>query len=83
MDLRVPQRFLNPSPNSAMLAPHPSFFLGHLTSQNCSQLTQQHLQVGKEKSEVGPVTFKSNIMHTKEGLGSVFCARGEKAEGAH
>lgn len=83
MDLRVPQRFLYPGPDSAMLAPHPPFFLGHLTSQNCSQLTQQHLQVGKEKSEVGPVTSRSSIMYTKEGVGSLFCVEGEKAEGAH
>lgn len=70
MDLRVTQRFFHPGPNSAMLAPHPPFFLGHLTSQNCSQLTQQHLQVGKEKFEVRPVTFKSSIMSTGEGVGS-------------
>lgn len=57
MDLRVTQRFLHPGPDSAMLAPHPPFFLGHLTSQNCSQLTQQHLQVGKKNFEVGPVTL--------------------------
>lgn len=49
MDLRVTQRFLHPGLDSAMLAPRPPFFLGPLASQNCSQLTQQHLQVGKEK----------------------------------
>lgn len=83
MDLRVTQRFLHPGPDSAMLAPHPPFFLGQLTSQNCSQLTQHRLQVGREKFEVGPVTLKSNIMYTGEGVGSLFCVWGEKAEGAH
>ncbi|XP_056886405.1 histone deacetylase 7-like isoform X4 [Takifugu flavidus] len=48
MDLRVTQRFLQPGPDSAMLAPHPPFFLGPLTSQNCSQLTQQQLQYNVE-----------------------------------
>lgn len=78
MDLRVTQRFLHPGSDSAMLAPHPPFFLGHLTSQNCSQLTQQHLQVGKKKFEVGPVTLKSNIMYTGEGVGSLFCEKRQK-----
>lgn len=55
MDLRVTQRFLNPGPDSAMLAPPPPFYLGHLTSQNCSQLTQQHLQVGKETFQSEPM----------------------------
>lgn len=47
MDLRVTQRFLHPGPDSAMLAPHPPFFLGPLTSQHCSKFPQPHLQVGK------------------------------------
>nr|CBN80913.1 Histone deacetylase 4 [Dicentrarchus labrax] len=44
MDLSVTQRLLHPGPDSAMLAPHPPFFLGPLTSQHCSQFSQQHLQ---------------------------------------
>lgn len=75
MDLSVTQRFLQPRPDSAMLAPRPPFFLGPLTSQNCSQLTQQHLQVGKEKREVGPVNLKSNITCTGREWGVCFVWR--------
>lgn len=82
MDLRVTQRFLQPGPDSAMLAPRPPFFLGPLTSQNCSQLTQQQLQVGKEKREVGPVNLKSNITCTGEGVGSLLCVE-EKRQTEH
>lgn len=84
MDLSVTQRFLQPRPDSAMLAPRPPFFLGPLTSQNCSQLTQQHLQVGKEKREVEPVNLKSSIMCTEGGgVGEFVLCGGEKADGAH
>ncbi|KAM3622116.1 uncharacterized protein V6R79_020506 [Siganus canaliculatus] len=48
MDLSVTQRFLHPGPDSAMLARHPPFFLGPLTSQHCSQFSQQHLQYNVE-----------------------------------
>lgn len=48
MDLSVTQRLLHPVLDSAMLAPHPPFFLGPLTSQHCSQFSQQHLQVSPE-----------------------------------
>ncbi|XP_044036401.1 histone deacetylase 7-like isoform X2 [Siniperca chuatsi] len=48
MDLSVTQRLLHPGPDSAMLAPRPPFFLGHLTSQHCSQFSQQHLQYNIE-----------------------------------
>ncbi|XP_069366220.1 histone deacetylase 7-like isoform X2 [Paralichthys olivaceus] len=44
MDLRVTQRLLHPVPDPAMLAPRPPFYLGHLTAQHCSQISQQHLQ---------------------------------------
>lgn len=43
MDLRVTQSFSHPDP--AMLAPRPPFFLGPLTSQHCSQFSQQQLQL--------------------------------------
>lgn len=47
MDLSVTQRLLHPGPDLAMLASHPPLFLGHFTSQHCSQFSQQqHLQVG-------------------------------------
>ncbi|XP_059186111.1 histone deacetylase 7-like [Centropristis striata] len=49
MDLSVTQRFLHPGLDSAMLAPHPPFFLGPLTSQHCSQFSQQHLQYNTEQ----------------------------------
>ncbi|CAJ1051609.1 histone deacetylase 7-like isoform X1 [Xyrichtys novacula] len=45
MDLSVTQRLLLPGSESAMLAPQPPFFLGPLTSQHCTQFSQQHLQV--------------------------------------
>ncbi|XP_029288158.1 histone deacetylase 7-like isoform X2 [Cottoperca gobio] len=48
MDLSVTQRLLHPGLDSAMLAPHPPFFLGPLTSQHCSQFSQQHLQYNME-----------------------------------
>ncbi|XP_041810598.1 histone deacetylase 7-like isoform X2 [Chelmon rostratus] len=48
MDLSVTQRFLHRSPDSAMLAPRPPFFLGPLTSQHCSKFSQQHLQLNIE-----------------------------------
>ncbi|KAI3370279.1 hypothetical protein L3Q82_025056 [Scortum barcoo] len=52
MDLSVTQRFLHPGPDSAMLAPHPPLFLGPLTSQHCSQFTQQHLQYNIEQRQM-------------------------------
>lgn len=45
MDLSVSQRLVHPGPDSAMLTPHPAFFLGHLSSQHCSQFSQQHVEV--------------------------------------
>ncbi|XP_038551857.1 histone deacetylase 7-like isoform X2 [Micropterus salmoides] len=59
MDLSVSQRLLHPSQDSAMLAPRPPFFLGHLTSQHCSQFSQQHLQYKIEQ--------KQNEMEGKSG----------------
>ncbi|XP_053172121.1 histone deacetylase 7-like [Scomber japonicus] len=51
MDLSVTQRLVHPGPDSAMLAPHPPFFLGHLSSQHCSQFSQQHLQYNIEQRQ--------------------------------
>ncbi|KAM9409626.1 histone deacetylase 7-like isoform 2-T4 [Pholidichthys leucotaenia] len=44
MDLSVTHTLLHPGPNSDMLAPHTPFFLGPITTQHCSQFSQQHLQ---------------------------------------
>ncbi|XP_030276798.1 histone deacetylase 7-like isoform X2 [Sparus aurata] len=52
MDLSVTQRFLHPGADSAMLAPRPPFFVGPLTSQHCSQFSQQHLQYNIEQREM-------------------------------
>ncbi|XP_042261877.1 histone deacetylase 7-like isoform X1 [Thunnus albacares] len=49
MDLSV--RLVHPGPDSAMLAPHPPFFLGPLSSQHCSQFSQQHLQYNIEQRQ--------------------------------
>ncbi|XP_031700459.1 histone deacetylase 7-like isoform X4 [Anarrhichthys ocellatus] len=51
MDLSVTQRLLHPGLDSAMLAPRPPFFLGPLTSQHCSQFSQQHLQYNIEQRQ--------------------------------
>uniref|UniRef100_UPI0037E83FF1 histone deacetylase 7-like isoform X1 n=2 Tax=Semicossyphus pulcher TaxID=241346 RepID=UPI0037E83FF1 len=51
MDLSVTQRLLHSSPDSAMLAPQPPFFLGPLTSQHCPQFSQQHLQYNIEQRQ--------------------------------
>ncbi|XP_061583704.1 histone deacetylase 7-like isoform X2 [Cololabis saira] len=48
MDLSVTRRS---GPDSEMLAPQPPFFLGPLTTQHCSQFTQQHLQYNTEKRQ--------------------------------
>ncbi|XP_031180001.1 histone deacetylase 7-like [Sander lucioperca] len=52
MDLSVTQRLLHPGLDSAMLAPGPPFFLGPLTSQHCSQFSQQHLQYNIEQRQM-------------------------------
>ncbi|XP_042357205.1 histone deacetylase 7-like isoform X2 [Plectropomus leopardus] len=52
MDLSVTQRLLHPGLDTAMLAPHPPFFLGPLTSQHCSQFSQQHLPYNIEQREM-------------------------------
>ncbi|XP_014323876.1 histone deacetylase 7-like [Xiphophorus maculatus] len=49
MDLTVTHRLLHPRPDSAMLAPQPSFYLEHLTAQHCSQFSQHHLQYNTEQ----------------------------------
>ncbi|XP_072238633.1 histone deacetylase 7-like isoform X2 [Leuresthes tenuis] len=51
MDLSVTHRLLHPGPDSAMLSPHPPFFLGSLTTQHCSQFSQQHLQYNTEQRQ--------------------------------
>ncbi|XP_039972002.1 histone deacetylase 7-like isoform X2 [Xiphias gladius] len=51
MDLSVTQRLLHPGPDSAMLAPRPPFFLGPLTTQHCSQFSQQRLQYTIEQTQ--------------------------------
>ncbi|XP_047188532.1 histone deacetylase 7 isoform X2 [Scophthalmus maximus] len=51
MDLSVTQRLLHPGPDSAMLPPHPPFFLGPLTTQHCSQFSQQRLQYNIEQRQ--------------------------------
>ncbi|XP_047438243.1 histone deacetylase 7-like isoform X2 [Mugil cephalus] len=51
MDLSVTHRLLPPGPDSAMLAPHPPFYLGHLTPQHCSQFSQPHLQYNIESRQ--------------------------------
>ncbi|TMS18955.1 Histone deacetylase 7 [Larimichthys crocea] len=51
MDLSVTQRFLHPSQDSAMLAPHPPFFLGPLTPQHCSQFSQYNSEHRKREME--------------------------------
>ncbi|XP_041836976.1 histone deacetylase 7-like [Melanotaenia boesemani] len=51
MDLSVTHRLLHSGPDSAMLAPHPPFFLGPLTTQHCSQFSQQHLQYNTEQRQ--------------------------------
>ncbi|XP_026162146.1 histone deacetylase 7-like isoform X2 [Mastacembelus armatus] len=48
MDLSVTQRLLHPGPDLAMLAPHPHFFL---TTQHCSQFSQQDLQYNIEQRQ--------------------------------
>lgn len=53
MDLSVTQRLLHPGPDLAMLASHPPLFLGHFTSQHCSQFSQQqHLQYNIDQREM-------------------------------
>lgn len=42
MDLRT-QRLVRPEPDSVMLAPHHSLFLGAFSAQHCSQDSQKHL----------------------------------------
>ncbi|MEQ2266328.1 hypothetical protein XENORESO_020175 [Xenotaenia resolanae] len=49
MDLTVTRRLLHPGPDSAMLAPQPSFYLEHLTAQHCSQFSQHHSQYNTEQ----------------------------------
>ncbi|XP_034553799.1 histone deacetylase 7-like isoform X2 [Notolabrus celidotus] len=51
MDLSVTQRLLHLGSDSAMLAPQPPFFLGHLTSQHCTLFSQQHLQYNIEQRQ--------------------------------
>ncbi|KAM9859416.1 histone deacetylase 7-like [Aulostomus maculatus] len=51
MDLSVSQRLVHPGPDSAMLAPHPPFFLGPLSSQHCFQFSQHHLQYNTEQRQ--------------------------------
>ncbi|KAM7422211.1 hypothetical protein PAMA_010333 [Pampus argenteus] len=51
MDLSVTQRLVHPGPDSAMLAPHPRFYLGPLSSQHCSQFSQQHMQYNTEQRQ--------------------------------
>ncbi|KAJ4927310.1 hypothetical protein JOQ06_015043 [Pogonophryne albipinna] len=67
MDLSVTQRLLHPVLDSAMLAPHPPFFLGPLTSQHCSQFSQQHLQYNMElekREELQQLVQKSKNEHS-------------------
>ncbi|KAI4826665.1 hypothetical protein KUCAC02_030100 [Chaenocephalus aceratus] len=67
MDLSVTQRLLHPVLDSAMLAPHPPFFLGPLTSQHCSQFSQQHLQYNMElekREELQQLIQKSKNEHS-------------------
>ncbi|KAM9524760.1 histone deacetylase 7-like [Salvelinus alpinus] len=42
MDLRT-QRLVRPEPDSVMLAPHHSLFLGAFSAQHCAQDSQKHL----------------------------------------
>ncbi|XP_058487272.1 histone deacetylase 7-like [Solea solea] len=51
MDLRVTQRLLHPGPDSVMLAPRPPFFLGPLTTQHCSQISQQCLEYNTDQRQ--------------------------------
>ncbi|KAM9758906.1 histone deacetylase 7-like isoform 1-T2 [Menidia menidia] len=51
MDLSVTHRLLHPGPESAMLSPRTPFFLGPLTTQHCSQFSQQHLQYNTEQRQ--------------------------------
>ncbi|CAN9512375.1 unnamed protein product [Ophioblennius macclurei] len=51
MDLSVAHRLLHRTPEPAMLAPHPPFFVGPLTAQNCTQFSQQQLQRKREMEE--------------------------------
>ncbi|XP_037535156.1 histone deacetylase 7 [Nematolebias whitei] len=51
MDLSVTHRLIHRGPDSAMLAPQPSFFLGHLTTEQFSQFSQQHLQYNTEQRQ--------------------------------
>ncbi|XP_017278395.1 histone deacetylase 7 isoform X2 [Kryptolebias marmoratus] len=53
MDLSVTHRLIHRGPDSAMLAPHPSFFMGHLTTEQFSQFSQQHLQYNTEQRQRG------------------------------
>ncbi|KAI9521106.1 hypothetical protein NQZ68_010809 [Dissostichus eleginoides] len=67
MDLSVTQRLLHPVLDSAMLAPHPPFFLGPLTSQHCTQFSQQHLQYNMElekREELQQLIQKSKNEHS-------------------
>ncbi|XP_063766799.1 histone deacetylase 7-like isoform X2 [Eleginops maclovinus] len=67
MDLSVTQRLLHPGLDSAMLAPHPPFFRGPLTSQHCSQFSQQHLQYNMEsekREELQQLTQKNKNEHS-------------------
>lgn len=52
MDLTVTHRVLHPGPDSAMLAPQPSFYLEHLTAQHCSQFSKHHLQYNTEQTHI-------------------------------
>lgn len=51
MYLSVTPRLSHPGPESAMLDPHPPFFLGPLAAQNYSQFSQQHLQYRTEQTK--------------------------------
>ncbi|XP_013887081.1 histone deacetylase 7 isoform X2 [Austrofundulus limnaeus] len=51
MDLSVTHRLIHQGPDSTMLAHQPSFFLGHLTAEQFSQFSQQHLQYNSEQRQ--------------------------------
>uniref|UniRef100_A0A3Q2EED3 Histone deacetylase n=1 Tax=Cyprinodon variegatus TaxID=28743 RepID=A0A3Q2EED3_CYPVA len=51
MDLTVTHRLLPQRPDSAMLAPQPSFYLEHLATQHCPQFSQNHLLYSTEERQ--------------------------------
>ncbi|KAM8868255.1 histone deacetylase 7-like isoform 1-T2 [Synchiropus picturatus] len=63
MDLSVSQRLAHPDFRSAMLTPHPAFFLGKHSSQHCSQISPQTLQFHSDQRRRQMAEEKKEKLH--------------------